>query len=402
VITALTGLAFSFFDGLTALVLAGSMLFGAAVLPFVTGLIGRTSGAEVIAARTRINTHLVDSIQGLAESVVFGYDRQRSIELGHVNGELASKERHMARLDGLQMGLSTLLVNLASAAVLFTALDRVDGVYLATLTLGTVAAFEAITPLALAAQNLGKEMTAAHRVFEIIDDEPVIKPPLKPQTPPAEDWMLKLENVSFRYDPAEPCIFDDFSLSIPYGEKLAVMGPSGAGKSSLVNLLLRFWEYEAGQITVGGVDLRTLEHKDIRQTFGVMTQRTHLFNTTVSENIRIARSTATDAEIVQAAQAAQVHDFIMSLPDGYATFVGENGVALSGGERQRIAMARVILKDAPIWLLDEFTANLDPVTASALLRSVLDTARSRTVISITHRAALVTQGAFGRVIKLPY
>lgn len=400
IVIALTGLAFSFFDPLAAGALILFMVIGSVLLPLFTGWVGRRYGPGVITARTEINIQMVDSIQGLADSSVFGYSKIRSAELGQAGRRLSREERRMARLDSVQAGLSVMLVNLAAAAVLYAALGRVDGVYLGTLALGTLAAFEAVTPLALAAQNLGKELTSARRVFEIIEAEPVILPPAvsKPLSP--TNRALALEHVTFRYGPEEPYVFRDFSLDVPDGAKIAVMGPSGSGKSSLVNLLLRFWEYEEGRITIGGVDLRALDHEAVRRTFGVMTQRTHLFNTTVAENIRIARSEASDEDIIRAAQAAQVHDFILSLPDGYETFVGENGVALSGGERQRVAMARVILKDSPVWLLDEFTANLDPVTAHALMCSVLDVARTRSVIAITHRAALIEQGAFDRVIHL--
>ncbi len=400
IVIALTGLAFSFFDLLAAGVLILFMVVGAVLLPLFTGWIGRRYGPGVIAARTQINIQMVDSIQGLADSTAFGYSKIRSAELDQTGQRLSAEERRMARVDSIQGGLSVGLVNLAAVAVLYAALGRVDGVYLGTLALGTLAAFEAITPLALAAQNLGKELTAAQRVFEIIEAEPVIRPPAESKPLPPTDRSLTLEHVTFRYGPEESYVFRDFSLDVPDGAKVAVMGPSGSGKSSLVNLLLRFWEYEGGRITIGGMDLRMLDHETVRHTFGVMTQRTHLFNTTIAENIRIAWDDASDEDIIRAAQAAQVHDFILLLPDGYDTFVGENGVALSGGERQRVAMARVILKDSPVWLLDEFTANLDPVTAHALMRSVLDVARARSVIVITHRVGLVDQGAFDRVVRL--
>jgi len=165
------------------------------------------------------------------------------------------------------------------------------------------------------------------------------------------------------------------------------MGESGTGKSSLVNVLLRFWDYETGSVTIGGVDLKTIGHEDIRRTFGVMTQRTHLFNTTIKENIRIARKTASDDAVIEAAKAAQIHDFIHSLPDGYDTYVGENGAALSGGERQRIALARILLKDAPIWLLDEITANLDPITANRVIQTVMQAAQDKTIIVLTHNTS---------------
>ena len=400
IITLGTGVAFAFIDLLAAVVLVGFMIIAGTVLPLLTWWGGRVIGARVIRARAALNTQMVDSVQGLADSLAYGYARTRSETLSNVNAELSTHERHMARLDGVQGGLSVLMVNLAAFAVLMVSIGRVDGVLLATLVLGTIAAFEAITPLALAAQNLGREVTAARRVFEVIDTTAVIDDPAQPGAVPTQSLDLKLDGVGFRYAEDEPSIFDDFSLAVPQGGRVALMGESGSGKSSLVNVLLRFWDYEAGTITIGGADLKSLAHDDVRATFGVMTQRTHLFNTTIKENIRIARKTATDDEIIAVAQAAQVHDFIESLPDGYDTYVGEDGAALSGGERQRIALARILLKDAPIWLLDEITANLDPITANKVMAAVIEAAQGRTVILMTHRATLLDQHNFDQVIRL--
>jgi len=300
----------------------------------------------------------------------------------------------------MQSGLSVLMVNLAAASVLWVALGRVDGVLLAALVLGTIAAFEAITPLALAGQTLGKEKAAARRVLEIIESAPAVQEGSRRVPASATAPALEIDGVTLRYGDGERPALTDFSLDVPYGTRLLVTGESGAGKSSLINLFLRFTDYQSGRITVGGIDLRALTHESVRQTFAVMTQRTHLFNTTIRENVRIGRTSASDEEIVAAGQAAHIHDFIQTLPDGYETYVGEGGALLSGGERQRLALARMLLKDAPIWLLDEVVANLDPATAANVLRAVLTAAADRTVILMTHRPHLVGSHGFDRTIRL--
>jgi len=167
------------------------------------------------------------------------------------------------------------------------------------------------------------------------------------------------------------------------------VGPSGAGKSTLANLLLRFWDYDGGSVQLDGHELRDYAQADVRAAIGVMTQRTHLFNTTIRENIAIARDGADETAVIEAAQRARVHDFIARLPQGYATFAGEGGLSLSGGERQRIALARILLKDAPLTVLDEATANLDAVTERAVLESIYETLGDRSLLLITHRLTLL-------------
>ena len=194
--------------------------------------------------------------------------------------------------------------------------------------------------------------------------------------------------MSFGY-PDEPLILDGVALRLDPGQRIAILGESGAGKSTLVNLLLRFWDYDTGRIELGGRDLRAYAQTDVRATFGVMTQRPYLFNTTIRENIRIARSDAPFEAVEAAARQAGIHDFIAALPDGYATLVGEDGSLLSGGERQRIALARVLLKDAPILILDEATANLDAVTERAVMQTILSVTTGRSLLIFTHRHVLL-------------
>jgi ABC-type multidrug transport system fused ATPase/permease subunit len=191
--------------------------------------------------------------------------------------------------------------------------------------------------------------------------------------------------LSFRYSPDDPLVLDRVSFRLPAGTRTALRGPSGAGKSTIVNLLLRFWEYESGSITLGGHDLRAFRADDLRSLFGVMPQDIHLFNGTLRDNLLLADAGASDEHILAACRLAQLEGFIQHLPHGLDTLIGENGLLLSGGERQRLAIARVILKDAPIVILDEPTANLDPVTAQALIDALAPYLAGRTTLIISHQ-----------------
>jgi ATP-binding cassette subfamily C protein CydC len=333
----------------------------------------------------------------MADSLAYGRMPDQLATLDDLNGQVVARERHFARWDGLQQGLITLLVNGTALAVLAVAISRVEGIFLATITLAIVAAFEPLMPLGSVAARIGSDATAARRLFEIVDAAPATVDPPAPLPVPATHTLV-FDDVSFRYSADDPPALDHFSLEIEPGERVAIIGPSGSGKSTLVNLLLRFWDTQEGHITLGGQDLRSLAQADVRQVFGVMTQRTHLFNTTILENIRIGRSSAGDDVVIEAAQKAQLHDFVQALPEKYDTLVGEAGARLSGGEAQRIALARVLLKDAPIYLLDEATANLDVMTEKALLQTLLEVTAGKTLILLTHRRVFLDR--MDRVITL--
>lgn len=393
------GMTFLFlaFDATATLILFVFMFITSTTLPYFAWWRGRKYGQTLVEQRARLHASLIDAIQGLADSTAYGHTDALLAEIQQTSTHLSQQEMNMARLDGLQTGLSVFLLNFAALAVLMVAIPHVDGVYLASLVLGTIAAFEALTPLTVAAQHLSTELTSAQRLFEIIDSQVPITEADHPAPMPT-DLTLQIKNLTFRYAPHLAPVFKDFTLNIAMGEHIAIVGESGAGKSSLVNVLLRFWDYDGGEITLGGVDLRQLSTDSIHDCFGVMSQRTHLFNITILENIRLARAEASDDDVMLAAQQAQIHDFIASLPQGYDTYVGEDGVLLSDGQRQRIALARIILKDAPIWILDEATANLDARTEATIMTTLGELAKHHTVLLITHR--IPPQFHIERVIRI--
>jgi len=196
---------------------------------------------------------------------------------------------------------------------------------------------------------------------------------------------LLITNLSFTYPNQFTPALQHITFNVQQGQSIAIVGPSGAGKSTLASLLLRFWEYENGDITLGADSLKSLNQDEVRARIGLVSQNTYFFNTSVFENLRFARRKVTQEEIESAAKAAQIHDFIMNLPKGYDTMIGEQGLRLSGGERQRLAIARVLIKDAPVLILDEPTANLDALTEKQILAMLFGIMKHKTSLLITHR-----------------
>jgi ABC-type multidrug transport system fused ATPase/permease subunit len=286
---------------------------------------------------------------------------------------------------------------------------RLSGIDLAVLALATAACFEAVLPLPLAAQHLESSLAAALRLFDIADAQPAVPEergqpavsfspagagaprvaPAQPQVSPPSlaGAVIEVRDLSFSYEGSTHPALDGLSFSARAGQSVAIVGPSGAGKSTLVSLLLRFWDYRQGTILLAGRDLRSYPAEDVRRQIGVVAQGTHLFNATVRDNLLLARPDASQMALERAARAAEIHEFIAALPEGYETWIGEGGLRLSGGERQRLAIARALLKDAPVLILDEATANLDPLTERAVLGAIGRLMAGRTTLIITHRIA---------------
>jgi len=262
---------------------------------------------------------------------------------------------------------------------------NIKGVMLGTFALMTFSSFEAVNPLPLAAQMWNSSREAAKRLFEVVDVKPVISDRVISEQLSVTNYELRVTDLTFSYPTQSIPALQDVSFTVPQGQSIAIVGPSGAGKSTLANLLFRFWEYEIGEIRLGGESLQSLNQDEVRKRCALVSQNSYFFNTSIRENLRVARPKVTQEEMESAVKSAQIHEFITGLPKGYDTFIGEQGLRLSGGERQRLAIARALLKDAPILILDEPTANLDPVTESQVLNVLFGIMKNKTSLLITHR-----------------
>ena len=352
------------------------LLYGAALPWLVHGLAKRYS-AVLAVTRETLQSHVVEGIQGMADLLAYGRADDWQTAVHDLGAQLAAIQRRAASIAGLRSGLGELFTYAAMWLVIWLAIPLAGAgqfatIYLAALALAAVASFELVQPLPQASQVLAESTAAAARLFVVAAGEPQVRPSADkeedtPTGPPPQQADLSVRNLHFRYDPGEAWVLDGLNFDLPPGGQLIMTGPSGAGKTSLVNLLLRFWEYQEGAILLNGRSIRDMDPDTVRACFGVVEQRPYLFNATIYDNLRIARPKATREEIETAARQAQLHDFIAGLPDGYETQVGSLGMALSGGERRRVAIARALLRQAPILLLDEPTAHLDSDTAQAVM-----------------------------------
>ncbi|MBI4675863.1 MAG: thiol reductant ABC exporter subunit CydC [Chloroflexi bacterium] len=395
------------FDPRLAPVLLLAWLVAGAGVPAVVLRLAREPAQKSSAQRAAMHTQLVDAIQGSPDIAAFGQCENGLAHAHATSNAYASAQMRLAQINAVQAGISQLLPNLTLLALLGIGITAVNaeefsGVYLATIALATVAAFEAVTPLPQAAQSFEHALAAARRLFEIVDAAPLVQAP-----PPAKAFaqadsthapLLEIRDLKFAYAPHEPNALDGISLCVRAGQKLAIVGPSGAGKSTLVNLLLRFWEYHDGDTLLNGKSLQAYAQADVRAQFGVITQRTYLFNATVRANLQLAQPQAKEREIIAATQRAQIYAKIETLPQGFDTRIGERGAALSGGERQRLGVARALLRATPILILDEPTANLDAPTERALLQEIFQAMQGHTLLLITHR--LVALEAMDEIIVM--
>lgn len=373
----------------SALTLVAFLLTVGVGLPMLAVILSRGPGRQLIQNRARLQTALIDGIQGLSDLLAYGQQENQVAFIRQINRENARIQTRLAVLNAANTALGVLLSNLGMLVVLILSIPLVDqgnldGVLLAVLALAALASFEAVTPLPIAAQQLEVCLQAARRLFDLVDSEPAVRDPAHPLALPAFT-DLHFHNVSFRYTQNLPLALDQISFDLPGGKHLAIVGPSGAGKSTLVKLLLRFWEPDSGQIYLGNSDIRNLRQEDIRKQFAVISQSAYLFDASLRQNLLLAQPKASEFDLLTALQSAQLDGWVKSLPNGLDTWIGEHGMRISGGERQRLAIARALLMDAPIYLLDEPAANLDPITEAQLWETLKPLLANRTLLLITHR-----------------
>jgi thiol reductant ABC exporter CydC subunit len=370
-------------------VLAAGLLLGGVAVPVVAGRLGGAGGRRQAAARGELTSEIVDLLRAAPELAVYGAEERTLERVRSADRELDRLARRDAVVGGLGDGLSILVAGLTVVGVLAVSVrahdaGSLDRVLVALLALLAVASFEGVSGLPSAARELSGTLASGKRVLDLLGRAPAVRDPLTPLEPPIGSTVA-LEGVTARYESDGSPILSELDLRLEPGRRVALVGPSGAGKTTVTNLLLRFLDPTGGRVTLDGRDLREYRQEDVRATFALAGQEAHVFDSSIRANLLVARPGATEPELRTALRRAHLADWVDSLPEGLDTLVGEDGSQLSGGQRQRLTIARALLSDAPVLVLDEPTAHLDPETARAVIDQAFDAAGDRSVLLITHR-----------------
>lgn len=374
------------FHWLLGLIALAAYLTVGIVIPLVTS---KLSGDDGIRFRTKsgeLSGFVLDSLRGLSETLQYGKGKKRLAQMNEKTDDLAKDEERMKRTAGRNSAVTNTVVLAFDLIMLFVSalLCQSGAVGFEGVLIPTIALFSSFGPvIALAAlgSTLQNTFAAGNRVLDILDEAPVVEEITG--KPEIAFSGAKAEHVSFSY--GNEIILSDVSATIPENAVVGIVGRSGSGKSTLLKLLMRFWRVEKGCVELSGRSVEEINTKNLRDLESFVTQETQLFHDSIKNNLRIAKLIATDEEIETACKKASVHDFIMTLPKGYDTPVGELGDTLSGGERQRLGLARAFLHDAPFMLLDEPTSNLDSLNEAVILKSLREERAGKTVVLVSHR-----------------
>lgn len=355
-------------------------------VPIIISKKSGSAGAEFRRESGELSSFVLDNLRGLKETIQYNNDEKRLAELNRRTDELSEKQKKISRSAGFDAAITNIVILIfdlvmlgVSALLCANGVMGFDGVLIPTIAM--MSSFAPVIALANLGVSLQNTFAAGDRVLDILDEQPVTEDIVNGKD--VEFTGAECENVTFSY--GNEIILDNLNIEISKEKIIGVSGKSGSGKSTLLKLLMRFWNVNSGEIKISGVNVNEINTENLRNNEGFVTQDTHLFHDTIENNIRIARLDAAREEIIAACKKASVHDFIMSLPNGYETQVGELGETLSGGERQRIGLARAFLHNAPLILLDEPTSNLDSLNEAVILKSLADNADKSTVVLVSHR-----------------
>ena len=367
------------------LALLGYIVVGV-VIPVRNGKKGAEEGMQFRNSFGELNSFILDSLRGLDETIQYDKGEERMKQIDDRSRELGLMQKKLNRHEAVQGSLTNMAILLFSFGMLFFMLWKYErGIVSFDNMLITVIAmmgsFGPVTALSNLSNNLNQTLASGERVLSLLEEEPQIE-----EVAEKEQTIFagaKAEHVDFAYE--EEQILEDYSIELPKGKVVGIHGASGSGKSTLLKLLMRFWDADQGDIRISGKDIREINTKDLRDMESYVTQETYLFHDSIANNIAVGRPGDSREEIIEAAKKASIHKFIMTLPNGYDTEVGELGDTLSGGEKQRIGIARAFLHDAPFMLLDEPTSNLDSLNEGIILKSLHESRGDKTVVLVSHR-----------------
>ena len=398
-IAALTSLFMVFFMGkyhwLAAVFASTAYLIVGVAIPLWNGKRGSRKGMEFRTDFGELNSFVLDSLRGLEETIQYGQGEKRKQQMSERSESLAKMQESLSRMEGAQRSFTNMMILIAS----FGMLALTIGLYakgkmgfegILTCTIAMMGSFGPVVALSSLSNNLNQTLASGERVLSLLEEQPLVEGLEETLVKSVRENVnheftgVEAENVTFAY--GEDVILDQYSLKLEPGKITGIHGTSGSGKSTLLKLLMRFWDVQSGTILVDGEDVRTIPTPCLRKLESYVTQETHLFHDSIANNIAIAKPDgATREEIVEAAKKASIHEFIMKLPKGYDTEVGELGDTLSGGEKQRIGIARAFLHESELMLLDEPTSNLDSLNEGIILKSLKESAKKKTVVLVSHR-----------------